>query len=124
TAGASHPALHPGGGAAFGVDVDGEERLVLVHEVRRTALRGLDAAGVAARVREAVAAEHEAAVQDVVLIGPATLPKTSSGKVQRQACRRSYLAGSLDPVDGSAHAPPAPAPASPDAAGPVAATPL
>jgi amino acid adenylation domain-containing protein len=98
TAAASHPALQPGGGAAFSVDVDGEERLVVVHEVRRTALRALDPAQVAHRLREQVAAEHDAAVHDVVLIGPATLPKTSSGKVQRQACRRAYLAGSLDRV--------------------------
>ena len=100
-ASAAHPALQLGGAAAFPVDADGEERLVLVHEVRRTALRALNAADVARAVREAVAAAHEAAVHDVVLIGPATLPKTSSGKVQRQACRRAYLAGSLDPVGGS-----------------------
>jgi amino acid adenylation domain-containing protein len=101
TAGTGHPALQPGGGAAFPVDVDGEERLVIVHEVRRTAIRSLDPAEVAGRIREAVAAAHEAAVHDVVLIGPGTLFKTSSGKVQRQLCRRAYLAGSLDPVGGS-----------------------
>jgi amino acid adenylation domain-containing protein len=101
TAGASHPALQPGGGAAFSVEVDGEERLVVVHEVRRTAVRGLDAGEVARRIREEVAASHEAAVYAVVLIGPATLAKTSSGKVQRQACRRAYLAGSLDALGGS-----------------------
>ncbi|MEW5928161.1 MAG: fatty acyl-AMP ligase, partial [Gemmatimonadota bacterium] len=101
TAGASHPALQPGGGAAFSVEVDGEERLVVVHEVRRTALRELDADAVARRIREEVAAGHAAGVYAVVLIAPATLPKTSSGKVQRQACRRAFLSGSLEPLGGS-----------------------
>jgi amino acid adenylation domain-containing protein len=119
TAGASHPALHPGGGAAFPVEVDGEERLVVVHEVRRTALQGLDADQVARRIREEVAASHEAAVYAVVLIGPATLPKTSSGKVQRQACRRGYLDGSLATVAGSVLAD-ADAVPTPEAAGPTA----
>ncbi|HEU4561526.1 MAG TPA: condensation domain-containing protein, partial [Longimicrobium sp.] len=98
TAGASHPALQPAGAAAFPVDAGGEERLVIVHEVRRTALGGLDTAAVTRRIREEVAVAHEAAVHDVVLIGPATLPKTSSGKVQRQACRGLYLTGQLQPV--------------------------
>ncbi|MBV9108095.1 MAG: fatty acyl-AMP ligase, partial [Gemmatimonadetes bacterium] len=80
TAGTAHGALQPGGGAAFSVDADGEERLVIVHEVRRTALRELDASEVARRIREEVAAAHEAAVHDIALIGPATLAKTSSGK--------------------------------------------
>ncbi|MBW3655631.1 MAG: fatty acyl-AMP ligase, partial [Gemmatimonadetes bacterium] len=106
TAGAAHPALQPGGGAAFSVDADGEERLVVVHEVRRTALGSLDAAQVALRVREAVAAAHEAAVHDVVLIRPLTLPKTSSGKVQRQAARRAYREGSLPVAGGRAKAEP------------------
>jgi amino acid adenylation domain-containing protein len=104
TAGTAHPALQPGGGAAFSVDVEGEERLVIVHELRRTALRGVDGAEVARRIREQVAAAHEAAVHDVVLIGPSTLPKTSSGKVQRRACRSAWLDGSLVPAVSSGDA--------------------
>ncbi|HET7228396.1 MAG TPA: amino acid adenylation domain-containing protein, partial [Longimicrobium sp.] len=131
TAAASHAALQPAGGAAFPVDADGEERLVIVHEVRRTALRALDPAAVMRRIREEVAAAHEAAVHDVVLIGPATLPKTSSGKVQRQACRRDYLSGLLEPVgaplpdeaDVVSAGTVSPGAASPDAASPDAASP-
>jgi amino acid adenylation domain-containing protein len=115
TAGAAHPALQPGGGAAFSIDEDGEEGLVIVHEVRRTALRSLDTAAVALRVREAVAAAHEAAVHDVVLISPLTLMKTSSGKVQRQATRRAYREGSLSAAVAQAQAEPAAASADPPA---------
>jgi acyl-CoA synthetase (AMP-forming)/AMP-acid ligase II len=92
----SHPAFVLGGGAAFSVDVDDEERLVVVHEV----VRGTDAEAVQAPLlaaaREAVAAEFDAHVHDLVLIGQGTLPKTSSGKVQRLRCRAMYASGDLD----------------------------
>ncbi|HYG64196.1 MAG TPA: amino acid adenylation domain-containing protein, partial [Thermoanaerobaculia bacterium] len=100
TAEASHASLKPGGGAAFAVDVDGEERLVVVHEVERRADGDPDAA--CAAVRQAVAAAHEVQVHEVVLIRVGTLPKTSSGKVQRHATRAAYLAGSLHVVARSA----------------------
>jgi amino acid adenylation domain-containing protein len=100
TAESSHPALRPGCGAAFPVDLDGEERLVIVHEVERR--RGLDVEEVAAAVRRAVAGEHEVQVHQVVLLRAGTIPKTSSGKIQRHACRAGFLAGSLTTVGASA----------------------
>ncbi|HVS00719.1 MAG TPA: amino acid adenylation domain-containing protein, partial [Thermoanaerobaculia bacterium] len=98
TAERSHPALKPGGGAAFSVEVDGEERLVIVQEVERIWRRDLD--GVTEAVRRAVAEEHEVPVHAVALIKPNTLPKTSSGKVRRRACREQFLAGQLEVLDG------------------------
>ncbi len=94
TAERSHPALRSGGGAAFSIDVEGEERLVIVHEVERSQRRELD--GVADAVRRAVAEEHEVPVHAVALIKPGALPKTSSGKVRRRACREDLLAGRLE----------------------------
>jgi amino acid adenylation domain-containing protein len=95
----SHPALRPGGGAAFSVDEDGAERLVVVHEVERRA--GADVETVAAAVRAAVAAEHEAQVHAVVLLKAGSLPRTSSGKTRRNACRQGWLAGTLEVVGSS-----------------------
>jgi FkbH-like protein len=93
----SHPDLLPGGGAAFSVDdLEDTERLVVVHEVRRHARATVEE--IAAAVRSAVAEEHEAAVAEVVLIRPETLPRTSSGKVRRHACRAAWQAGTLDVV--------------------------
>jgi amino acid adenylation domain-containing protein len=103
TAERSHGALRPGGGAAFAVDLEGEERLVIVCEVeRRRGLRDLEMEEVAAAVRRAVAEEHEVQVHRVVLLRAGTLPKTSSGKVRRHACRAGFLAGSLTVVGTSA----------------------
>ncbi|HYG61062.1 MAG TPA: amino acid adenylation domain-containing protein, partial [Thermoanaerobaculia bacterium] len=102
---ASHPGLEPGGGAAFSVEVDGEERLVVVHEIaRRFRPEPETVATVAAAVRRVVAEELEAQIHEVVLIRTGTLPRTSSGKVQRHACRAGYLAGDLEVVGRDAAA--------------------
>jgi amino acid adenylation domain-containing protein len=93
TALSSHLELRPAGGAAFCVDIEDEERLVIVHEVRTA--RELHGEEVAAAIRRAVADEHELPVHEVVLVAPATLPKTSSGKLQRRLIASHYLAGSL-----------------------------
>ncbi len=99
TAEAAHPALRPGGGAAFAVEGGEAERLVLVHELAsaRPPEGGVAplAAEIALAVRRAVAEEHEAQLHDLVLIPPATLPRTTSGKVRRAACRAAYVAGEL-----------------------------
>ncbi|HVG08705.1 MAG TPA: AMP-binding protein, partial [Thermoanaerobaculia bacterium] len=94
---ASHPALVPGAAAAFAVEAGGEERLVVVQEVQRTERR-TDIAEIAAAVRAAVADEHELPLYALVLIRPGTIPKTTSGKIQRSLCREELLAGSLSVV--------------------------
>jgi amino acid adenylation domain-containing protein len=93
----SHPALRPGCGAAFAVEREGEERLAVVVEVHREYRQSgtAEIAEIVAAIRRAVADEHEVAPDAVVLLKPATLPKTSSGKIQRHACRAGYLAGRL-----------------------------
>lgn len=98
TVGACHASLRPGCGAAFGMEIDGEERLVVAQEVERQAIARLDADGVFAAVRQAVAEEHDVQVERIVLLKTATVPKTSSGKIQRSTCRAMYLAGELTTV--------------------------
>jgi amino acid adenylation domain-containing protein len=97
----SHPALRPGCGAVFSVEIEGDERLVAVQEVEREQQRRLDVEAVAAEIRRAVAEEHEIQVHEVVLVRIGTVPKTSSGKVQRRACRASYLEGRIEAVGAS-----------------------
>ncbi|MBV9229928.1 MAG: AMP-binding protein [Chloroflexi bacterium] len=93
----SHPALRPACGVVFSVDVDGEERLVVVQELERQALQA-NVEEVAGSIRQAIAEQHELQTYAVVLIKTGTIPKTSSGKVQRRACKEEYLNGSLDVV--------------------------
>ncbi|MDJ0576140.1 MAG: AMP-binding protein [Xenococcaceae cyanobacterium MO_234.B1] len=94
----SHPALRPENGAAFAVEVDGEERLVIAQEIERGYLRKLDTDKVMETIRRVVAEEHEIQIYAVLLLKPGTLPKTSSGKIQRSGCRRDWLNGDLNVV--------------------------
>jgi acyl-CoA synthetase (AMP-forming)/AMP-acid ligase II len=91
---AAHPALRPGCGAAFETGPDGQPRLVIVQEIDRRA-RGLSLAALRGDIRQAVAERHELQVHDVLFLAPGGLPRTSSGKVQRHACRAGYERGAL-----------------------------
>lgn len=97
----SHEAVRNSNGAAFAVEIDGEERLVVVQELERAHRKG-DHAAVIASMRQAVSEEHQLQLHAVLLIKPASIPKTSSGKIQRYACRDRYLAGTLEVVAGEA----------------------
>jgi acyl-CoA synthetase (AMP-forming)/AMP-acid ligase II len=95
----SHQALRPNCGAAFAVEVNGSERLVIVQEVKRSYLRKLHVSEVVESICRAVTAEHNLQVYATVLVKTESIPKTSSGKIQRHACRDRFLAGSLQVVD-------------------------
>jgi 8-amino-7-oxononanoate synthase/acyl carrier protein len=84
------------GVAAFAVDMAGRERLIVVAEVERT--RRSDWSDVIAAVRKAVTAEHELPPDAVILVRFGSIPKTSSGKIQRHACRDDFLSGSLQVI--------------------------
>jgi acyl-CoA synthetase (AMP-forming)/AMP-acid ligase II/acyl carrier protein len=97
----AHEALQPAAGAAFSVDAGNEERLVVVHEVRRTSMRDLDAESVFAAIRQAIAENHQLQVYAIALIRPGSIPKTSSGKIQRLMARKEFLENTLDPMASS-----------------------
>lgn len=99
TAERSHSSLRSGSGAAFSVEVGNEERLVVVQELEFRAKPNLEE--VIAAIRQAVTEEYEVQVYAVVLIKPGTIPKTSSGKIQRRATKADFLAGQLDVVGSS-----------------------
>ncbi|MEV0064163.1 HAD-IIIC family phosphatase [Nocardia sp. NPDC050718] len=89
---AAHSGVRAGCVAAFSVDLDGEQPVV-VAEVRGTDPAELSA--IEGAVRAAVATEHGLTLAAVLLIRPGTIFKTSSGKIQRSACRAAYLSGEL-----------------------------
>jgi 8-amino-7-oxononanoate synthase len=93
---AAHPDVVPGGGAAIVVGDEGNEQLVIVQETVRR--RDLDFAEITQAIRKRVALAHDIPVSAVVLIKVSSIPKTSSGKIQRHACRDGYLAGTLAAV--------------------------
>ncbi|MEB3339555.1 alpha/beta fold hydrolase [Okeania sp.] len=94
----SHPALRPSCSAAFSVEVESEERLVIVQEVQESYLEQLDVDEVINAIRQAVSEQHQLQVYGVLLLKTGTIPKTSSNKIQRHACKAGFLEGSLDVV--------------------------
>jgi acyl-CoA synthetase (AMP-forming)/AMP-acid ligase II/acyl carrier protein len=94
----SHDALRPAGGAAFAVEREEGESIVVVQEIERTALASIDRHALVSIISQAVFAEHDVAIADVVLVKPEVIPKTSSGKIQRVLCRDLYSRGELDQV--------------------------
>ncbi|WGF87883.1 AMP-binding protein [Marinivivus vitaminiproducens] len=98
TAAEAHPALAGGGAGAFAVEIAGEERLGILCEVSREAMRKLDAEGVMKALRAAIAWNHDVKLAVAALVGPGRLPRTPSGKVRRFACRDGTMAGTMELV--------------------------
>ncbi|MEH2262943.1 amino acid adenylation domain-containing protein [Nostoc sp.] len=97
TAQGSHASLRSGGNAAFTVEVNNEEKLVVVQELEFRAKPNL--AEVVNAIRQSITEEHEVQVYGVVLIKPGSIPKTSSGKIQRRATRTQFENGELNIVE-------------------------
>ena len=107
-----HPAIRANCVAAVGVDLEGVESLAIVAEIDRhysaeskTRDNGgarrsiLDIESITATIRKAVSQNHDLSTHAVCLIKQRTIPKTSSGKIQRHICREQYLAGELHLLD-------------------------
>ncbi len=92
----SHDGLRPDAGAAFTVETVGRERLVVVQELERRTKDKFDE--IFDAVRRAVSVEFEMAVDAIVLVRYNSIPRTSSGKIQRHACCNGFLNGSLEVV--------------------------
>ena len=120
----AHEAVRPGGMAVFSVEGDEGEEAIVVTELERRTRAGRagddrrrvetlpehevavrpEVDDVAAAIRLAVLNEHRIDLACIVLIKPGSVPKTSSGKIQRHECRRQYLAGELDEFGRSSQA--------------------
>jgi acyl-CoA synthetase (AMP-forming)/AMP-acid ligase II len=92
------PAVRPGHVVAFSVDTGEQEQVVIAAETRPHA--NPDLGELRAKVRHAVAAYHGVFVHDVVILRRGTMPKTSSGKLQRRVCADRYQRGGLIVVGG------------------------
>ena len=94
TMGTAHSALRPGCGAAFAIEKDGEEQLIVVQEAAVRSDEELDKA--IQLIARNIAEVHELTAHAIVLIQAGTIPKTSSGKLQRHACKKDFFNQRLD----------------------------
>ncbi|MCA1644005.1 MAG: fatty acyl-AMP ligase [Chloroflexi bacterium] len=105
-AGNSHAALSPERCAAFGVLVQGVERLAVAAEVRRAnGQSDADRAAIVRAIQAALVAEHDIGADAVLLVRPGGLPRTTSAKLQRHACREALQAGTLALLEPQTHSP-------------------
>ena len=93
------PLVRAGSVAAFAVDVEGRERVVVTAEIERGRREPAEVATAFEAIRSRLALDQEVAVEAIVLVRPNSIPKTSSGKIQRHACKRQFLDGTLEVVE-------------------------
>lgn len=97
-------AIISGSSAAFSVDINGEEKLIIVTEIERKYRprphMEKDYTGyldnVLRNIRQQVMEEHEVQPYAIYLLKAGSIPKTSSGKIQRRTCKNGYLNNDLD----------------------------
>ena len=109
----THPVIRPGGAAAFSIPSATGERLVVLAELDRrmartayadhagaSSMTSCDLGRIMGDLREAIADQHEIQVSAIWLLSGGVLSKTTSGKLQRYACRAGFLAGHFEPIAG------------------------
>jgi 8-amino-7-oxononanoate synthase/acyl carrier protein len=89
----SSPVIQTGGVAAFAMELDGREQLVIVAEAGRR--KDVDWEQVIRSIRRSITEQHELPPDAIYLVRPSSVPKTSSGKIQRHACLAAVRAGEL-----------------------------
>ncbi len=92
----SHPAFQHSVTAVFSVTRDAVEHVVVAQEVEQPATGSLDLDALFSAIRQGIAEHLSLPVFGIALVKRGSIPRTSSGKVQRHLCREAYLEGSLD----------------------------
>lgn len=95
TAVQSHPAFS-GISAVFSIEVGDQERVVVVQELTRPIPQDFDPNVALAALRDAIAREHGIHLYDALVMRPGSVPRTTSGKIQRQRCRELYRHGHFE----------------------------
>ncbi len=95
-----HPALMRGRGAVFSVEPEpgAAEQLVVAQEVNHATVGEDELTAMIDKIRTAITERYGIRTHAVVLVEPIQIPTTSSGKVQRSACRQQFLDGALPVV--------------------------
>ncbi|MEQ8424896.1 MAG: AMP-binding protein, partial [Cyclobacteriaceae bacterium] len=85
-----HAQLSPSGTAAFSVDQGDGEKLVLVQEVKKEKWDNCDREELNTKIKDAIFSAFGLSIHDLILVPQGPIPKTTSGKVRRQASRVQY----------------------------------
>ncbi|WP_217602949.1 non-ribosomal peptide synthetase [Chitinophaga sp. GbtcB8] len=96
SAAAVHKTLSSDRMAAFSVLQDRQEKLVLVCEVSNTFKPDLQT--IISDIRRELSASYEINAYDILLVRKNSLPRTTSGKIQRIKCRDLYMRSLFEPL--------------------------
>ncbi len=104
--------IRPSCVASFSVNIQGEEKMIVLAEVERrywsskrsaaksngnsTPEKIIQVKDLTQLIRREISRNHDLQVHTTLLLKPGSLPKTSSGKIQRHACRTEFLANTLE----------------------------
>lgn len=94
----AHHGLVVNGCAAFSVENGTKEELIIVTEIERTYYREFNPNEVFDAINDRLGAQLGFLPDDIVVIKPMNLPKTSSGKIQRSSCANHYTSGTFEPI--------------------------
>ena len=95
TASHAHASFNTDNAAAFTLQTEQGDALALVQEISRHGKKDFDAEAASMAIRKAIAKEHGVEIKHIAFIRFASMPKTSSGKIQRQHCKKLYLEDGL-----------------------------
>ncbi len=93
----THPEIASCHAAAFSVDIENEERLVVVLSVNSRILKKIDAEEIIQRAKRAISKEHQISLHNLV-ITKSRPPLTSSGKIQRRKSKQMYMYSGFDVI--------------------------
>ncbi len=101
TAASSHDSLRANNCIAFSIQEDNTEKLVMVCEIKRSALNKVDLKHIKEQIKQSVFQFHGIPVYKIVFIESSTIPKTSSGKLQRKLCKKQFFEDSLKKIENA-----------------------
>ena len=91
----SHAAIRSNGCVATNITLEGEEKLLIIAEIKRKILQNIYLEEIITKIKSNISQNHGIQTDNIVLVKQGSIPKTSSGKIQRQACKQAYLAQNL-----------------------------
>lgn len=94
----SHVAFKINASAAFSILIENEEKLILVQEIERSWRKNLNVNDASTIIRKVIVDNFDLHIHEIVFVNPEQIPKTSSGKIMRRACKTLYETNGLQLV--------------------------
>lgn len=97
----SHQLIRPGCTAAFSIDDDKEEKLIVLAEIysKKSNLSNSDLALIKRKIQASIINTFQIKAKEIILLKENTMPKTSSGKHQHFSCKENFIKGTLERLE-------------------------